>query len=168
MLDCRARIEAEELGQGTWIVLLRADEIPHLVMLQAGVCHSLEHDGLHHYPASQLWRLIESRRIPSVLCRLAVEPERPVHPFFAAFDGLDGEIDCFVPVRDYCASWFPACAVCDYPYELMPLLASAGKLAKSGSRHLPGRGAGFVLPRYSRSEIRERIAEVRRRRDVAG
>ena len=45
IVECSDRIQAADLQRGRWVVVLRADEIPHVVMLQHGVCYSLEHDG---------------------------------------------------------------------------------------------------------------------------
>ena len=168
--ECCAPLAADELSEGTWIVLLRADRIPHVALLQDGVYHSLEHDGFHCRSAAELWRLIRARAVPSVLCRLRAAPATRARPFFERHGGLDGDVDCFVPVRDYCASWFPAAAACDYAYELLPLLASTGALDKAGSLHLPALrpGVPFELPRYTRAEIRARIEHVRTSGAAAG
>jgi hypothetical protein len=167
-IECSARILAEELEEGTWIVVLKADQMPHVAMLQGGICFSLEHDGNHRYPAQKLWRLIESRRIPTVLCRLGPEARGPVRGFFEAYDRLEGDANCFLPVRDHCASWFPQGAACDYVFQLVPLLDAAGKIERAGSLHLRGSASGtrYVFPRYDQAQIRERIADVRR--TVAG
>lgn len=163
-LDCPDRIRPEDLEQGTWIAVLRADVIPHVVLLQQGVVFSLEHDGNRRYPARKLWRLIESRGIAALLCELGPDAHGSVEPSYAVHERIEGDGDCFLPVRDYCASWFPECAACSFPYELVPLLARAGKLLRAGTRHLQEerRTARVVLPTYSREDIRSRIAEVRR------
>ncbi len=161
-LECTARIQAGELEEGTWIVVLKADQMPHVAMLQGGVCFSLEHDGLHRYPAQKLWRLIESRQVPTVLCKLSNETSGEVEPFFDAHDRLDGDANCFIPVRDHCAAWFPAGAACDYVFQLVPLLDSAGKIERAGSLHLATSGTRYVFPQYDQAGIRARIAEVRR------
>lgn len=162
-LDCPDRIRAEDLAQGTWIAVLRADSIPHVVMLQSGVVFSLEHDGNRRYPARKLWRLIESRGIAALLCELGPEAHGSVEPVYAPHERIEGDGDCFLPVRDYCATWFAKCAACSFPYELVPLLARAGKLARAGTRHLQEERSTprVVLPTYSREDIRARIAEVR-------
>ncbi|NOT30890.1 MAG: hypothetical protein HOP15_10630 [Planctomycetes bacterium] len=166
-LECTARIQAQALERGTWIVVLKADQVPHVALLQRGVCFSLEHDGNHRYPAQKLWRLIESRQIPTVLCRLTAQAEGSVAAFFEAFDRLEGDANCFLPVRDHCASWFPAAAACDFVFQLIPLLDSAGKIELAASVNLPGgSGSPYVFPQYDQTEIRARIAAVRR--SVAG
>lgn len=161
-LECSDRIQATDLEQGTWIVVLKADQMPHVCMLQHGTCYSLEHDGNHRYPAVKLWRLIESRQIPTVLCRLPGEADGALEPFFAAYDGLAGDTNCFIPVRDACAAWFPPAAACDYVFQLVPRLDSAGKIERAVKLHLPGSGARFVFPQYDQEGIRARIAAVRR------
>lgn len=160
-LECSARIQAADLEQGTWIVVLKADQMPHVCMLQHGTCFSLEHDGNHRYPAVKLWRLIESRQIPAVLCELPPEEAGALEPFFAAYDDLAGDTNCFIPVRDACAAWFPAAAACEYVFQLVPLLAAAGKIERAGKLHLPGPGARYVFPQYDQEGIRARIAAVR-------
>ncbi len=162
-LECTAELRPSDLEHGTWIVVLKADEMPHVALLQSGVCFSLEHDGNHRYPARKLWRLVDSRRIPTVLCRLAPEAALPAAPFFEAYDSLEGEVNCFLPVRDQCAGWFPAARTCEYVFELVPLLDSAGKIARAAGLHLPGPGPRFVFPKYDQAQIRARIESVRRR-----
>lgn len=159
-----ARPVAEDLERGTWIAVLRAHEIPHVAMLQGGTCFSLEHDGNRRYPARKLWRLVETRRIPTLLCELGPWARGPVAEVYARFARIEGdEGDCFVPVRDYCAAWFASAAPCEYPWQLLPLLSAAGKLARAGALHFAEPpGARLVLPIYSRADIRARIAEVRR------
>jgi len=162
-LDCPDTVGSEDLEHGTWIVVLRADRIPHVVLLQDGVCFSLEHDGNRRYTARKLWRLIEARRIPALLCELGPEAHGSAEAIYGPLERIQGDGDCFFPVRDYCAGWFPACAACLFPYELIPLLARAGKLARAATLHLQEERATprVVLPTYSREEIRARIAEVR-------
>ena len=155
-LECTARIQPAELASGTWIVMLRADQIPHVALLQEGVVLSLEHDGSHRYPHEKLWRLIESRRTPALLCRLDVGSGGPAAPFFEAQSRLEVENNCFVPVRDYCASWFPPGAACEYAYQLIPLLASAGRVQRAGGFHLRLEGATFRFPVYDKDDIRDR------------
>jgi hypothetical protein len=160
-----ARLVPADLEHGTWIAVLRADEIPHVAMVQEGVCFSLEHDGNRRYPARKLWRLAETRHIPTLLCELGPWARGPVAEVYARFTRIEGDDgDCFLPVRDYCAAWFADAAPCPYPWQLLPLLSSAGKLARAGTLHLAGEsdGARLVLPVYSREDIRARIAEVRR------
>lgn len=161
-LECSARIQAPDLEQGTWIVVLKADQMPHVCMLQRGTCYSLEHDGNHRYPAAKLWRLIESRQIPTVLCQLPPEADGALEPFFAAYDGLAGDTNCFIPVRDSCAAWFPPAAACDYVFQLVPRLDSAGLIERAAKLHLPGSGARYVFPQYDQDGIRARIDAVRR------
>jgi hypothetical protein len=164
-VDVGARLVAADLERGTWIAVLRADEIPHVVMLQGGTCYSLEHDGNRRYPTRKLWRLAETRHIPMLLCELGPWARGPVPEVYARFERIAGDDgDCFLPVRDYCAAWFADAAACAYPWQLLPLLSSAGKLARAGTLHLAGESDGkrIVLPVYSRADIRARIAEVRR------
>jgi hypothetical protein len=164
LVEARARLAPEDLERGTWIAVLRADEIPHVVMLQDGVCYSLEHDGNRRYPARKLWRLVETKRIPTLLCELGPWTRGRVADTYAAHARIEGDGDCFLPVRDHCAAGFAAAAACSFPYELLPLLSSAGKLARAGTLHLQEErtGARIVLPTYSREDIRARIAQVRR------
>lgn len=164
VVEGRARLAAEDLEHGTWIAVLRADEIPHVVMLQDGACFSLEHDGNRRYPARKLWRLVEAKRIPTLLCELGPWARGRVADTYAAHARIEGDGDCFLPVRDYCATGFADAAACDFPYELLPLLSSAGKLARAGTLHLQEErsDARIELPTYSREDIRARIAEVRR------
>jgi len=142
-------------------VVLNADRIPHVVMLEEGVCFSLEHDGNRRYPARKLWRLIDSRRIPSLLCELGSEARGSVEDVYAPLERIEGDGDCFTPVRNWCALWYPAAGACSYPYELIPLLSRQGKLFRAVPLHLPGVEREFVMPSYSREQIRARIAEVR-------
>ncbi|HEX6884501.1 MAG TPA: hypothetical protein VF530_14085 [Planctomycetota bacterium] len=160
-------VAAADLEQGTWIVVLRASEIPHVVMLQAGTCYSLETDGNRRYPVRKLWRLVEAKRIPTLFCELGSWAAGPVAAAYARHAKIEGEGDCFLPVQEYCASWLADCAACAFPYELVPRLSSGGRLARAVLAHL-GEGAewtSFTLPVYSRADIRRRIAEVR---DVRG
>lgn len=163
-VSCPDRIQAADLESGTWIVILRADEIPHVAMLQEGICYSLEHDSNRTYPARKLWRLLEARQIPAVLCELGPEARGSVAAIYSAHDCIEGDGDCFLPVRDYCATWLPEAAACSFPYELVPLLSATGRFARASTRNLPTDPAtsGVVLPTYTREQIRERIAEVRR------
>jgi len=154
-------VGAADLERGTWIVVLRADEIPHVAMLQGGTCYSLETDANRTYPARKLWRLVESKRIPTLFCELGPWAAGPVADAYARHARIEGEGDCFLPVQEYCASWLPDCAACAFPYELVPLLCAGGRLARAGVAHLAGRGASFALPVYSREDIRRRIAAVR-------
>jgi hypothetical protein len=156
-------IGPQDLEHGTWVVVLRADEIPHVVMLQEGVCYSLEHNGNRRYPARKLWRLVEGKRIPSLFCELGSWARGPVEQAYAPHAEISGEGDCFLPVRDYCAAWLPECGHCRFPYELVPLLASAAKLRRAGTRFLQEERTSpeVTLPTYSREEIRQRIASVR-------
>jgi len=159
-----ARLVSADLERGTWIAVLRADEIPHVVMLQAGTCYSLEHDGNRRYPARKLWRLAETKHIATLLCELGPWASGPVAEVYARFERIAGDDgDCFLPVRDYCAAWFADAAPCAYPWQLLPLLSTAGKLTRAGTLHLAeSDDARLVLPVYSRADIRARIAEVRR------
>ena len=162
-LEYTTDLGSEDLEHGTWIVVLKADEMPHVCMVQHGVCFSLEHDGNHRYPADKLRGLIARKRIPTLLCKLPREADGPLEPAFAAYDGLEGDTNCFVPVRDHCATWFPAARGCDYVFELAPLLDAAGKVERFVGLHLPEAGGNrHVLPRYDQHEIRARIADVRR------
>lgn len=164
VVEIGARLRAEDLEHGTWIAVLRAHEIPHVVMLQEGVCFSLEHDGNRRYTARKFWRLVDTKRIPTLLCELGPWARGRVADTYAAHARIEGEGDCFLPVRDYCAAWFADCGASSFPYELLPLLSSAGKLARAGTLHLPlAPGVTRLqLPSYSRADIRARIAEVRR------
>ena len=162
-VPCSARIQATDLEQGTWIVVLRADEIPHVVMLQGGVCFSLEHDGNRRYPARKLWRLVNASRIPTLFCELGPWANGAVSDTYARFERIDDDGDCFLPVRDYCARWSPDLAACSFPYELVPALATGGRLARTAAVHfLEGpTPSAITLLTYSRAEIRARIAAVR-------
>jgi len=164
-VECSARLVAGDLERGRWVVVLRADEIPHVVMLQDGICFSLEHDGNRRYTSRKLWRMIEARRIPALLCELGPEADGPVEAIYDRLERIEGaDGDCFVPVRDYCATWFPECAACEYPWQLVPLLSASGKLVRAGTRYLQEDRDGplVVMPVYDRRQIRARIAEVRR------
>lgn len=163
MLRLTGPVGARDLEQGTWIVVLRAHEIPHVAMLQEGTCYSLETDGNRRYPARKLWRLVEAKRIPTLFCELGDWARGPVEAAYAAHARIEGEGDCFLPVQEYCARWLPDCAGCEFPYELVPRLSAAGRLARAGLVHLSAGSAptSFTLPIYTRDDIRRRIAEVR-------
>lgn len=165
-LSCPDPFVPAELERGAWIVILRADQMPHVCLLADGLVYSLEHDGNHRYPAVKLVRLIERKRVPSVLVEVlptrAVAPE----PFFRAYEGLAGDTNCFLPVRDAVAAWFEPAATCDYVFELVPRLAAAGRVGRAVAVHVEGRP--FVFPRYDQAGIRARIADVRRSRTRRG
>lgn len=145
--------------------MLRADTIPHVVMLQQGQCFSLEHDGNRRYPARKLWRLVQGKRIPSLFCELGSWARGPVAAAYEAHARIADDADCFQPVREYCAAWFPECAPCAFPYELVPRLARAGRLVRTAGMFLAESPGGRVsLPTYSRQDIRRRIAAVRAER----
>lgn len=155
-------IGAADLERGAWIVVLRADEIPHVAMLQGGTCYSLETDANRTYPARKLWRLVEAKRIPTLLCELGAWARGPVAEVYARHARIAGDGDCFLPVQEYCARWLPECARCAFPYELVPLLSAEGRLVRAGVLHLGSTPPpALVLPVYSREDIRRRIAEVR-------
>jgi hypothetical protein len=86
-----------------------------------------------------------------------------VEAAYAVHARIEGEADCFLPVQEYCARWLPDCRASEFPYELVPQLSSAGRLARAGEAHLSNGHplASFTLPAYSRADIRRRIAEVR-------
>lgn len=166
-LDCAATVRAQELEDGTWLVLLRADSVPHVMLLQAGVCFSLEVDGNRRHPAAKLLRLIESKRVPALLCRLAPDAPATVASFVAPFERIASGGNCFLPVRDYCASWLAAAGPCELAFELVERLAAAGKLAHTVGLHLTHpSGTRFRLPRYTSREVEARLDELRRERDL--
>lgn len=162
-IPCTSQLGAKDLERGTWIVVLRADEIPHVVMLQQGVCFSLEHDGNRRYPARKLWRLVEGKRIPTLFCELGPWASGAVSAIYERFARIEGDADCFLPVRDFCAGESAGLADVSFPYELVPRLAHGGRLARTVALHFPGSAPAdaITLPTYSRAEIRARIAAVR-------
>ena len=120
VVEIGARLRAEDLEHGTWIAVLRAHEIPHVVMLQEGVCFSLEHDGNRRYTARKFWRLVDTKRIPTLLCELGPWARGRVADTYAAHARIEGEGDCFLPVRDYCAAWFADCGASAFPTSCCP------------------------------------------------
>ncbi len=150
-----------DLRSGVWIVLIDADKIPpHLMLIEQGVCHSLEYDGYKTYTPSALFKIFTTKK-KAVLAAKVQYDSLNAASFFSSYENTSG-FTCLYPIKDCIQSKGLDVSGVNFIFELLPQLDKKNGITLYKGLNLVLENERFTYQTYTREEIDRRIENLKK------
>lgn len=153
-------LSLSDLQSGMWIILIDADKIPpHLMLVEDGVCHSLEYDGYKTYKPSTLFKIFNSKRKAVLAAKLDFAAVNASF-FFERYQDKSG-FTCLYPIKDYIDEQGIDVSNVHFIFELLPELDKVNSILLYKGLNLSLENDQFLYQTYTREEIDRRIENLK-------